>query len=53
MQQFRNPYQQLQINGLLAQYFVHISPVCMYRLGEPRDSSALRLQFGFNHISYV
>lgn len=53
MQQFRNPYQQLQINGLLAQDFVHISPVGMYRLGKPRYRSALRLQFGSDHISDV
>lgn len=51
MQQFGDFYQQLQINGVSAQYFVHIRPVCVYRLGKPRHRPALRLQFSFDHIS--
>ena len=53
MQQFRYPYQQLQINALFAQDFVHIGSGGMYRLGKPRYRSALRLQFGSDHISDV
>ena len=53
MQQFGDSDQQLQINGVLVQNLVHISPISMYRLGKPRDGSALCFQLGPDHISYV
>ena len=53
MQQFGDSDQQQQVNGIFIQNLVHITPVGVDGFGEPCHGSALRLQLGSDHISYV